>query len=66
MPMKISVDSSRCQGHALCAAVDEDLFPLDDQGYSSLGEPREVPAGSEENARLGVAACPERALTLHD
>jgi ferredoxin len=64
--MKLQADSSVCQGHALCATIDEDLFPLDEEGYSALGEPREVPAELLEKARLGVSACPERALRLED
>jgi ferredoxin len=45
--MKVKVDSSMCQGHALCAAVSERLFPLDEEGYSSLTEWTEVAAEDE-------------------
>ncbi len=41
-----------------------DLFPLDDDGRSAVGPDREVPAGEEDVARLGVAACPVRALAV--
>jgi ferredoxin len=63
--MKISVDRSKCSGHALCAATAPDLYTLDDDGYSNVGE-REVPAGMEEVARRGMLACPERAITIAD
>ena len=61
--MKAIVDLSRCQGHARCYGVDPELFQLDDIGYAVRSE-FEVAAGEEENARLGVAVCPERAITL--
>lgn len=61
--MRLSVNKSACAGHALCNAVAEELFPLDDDGYFAL-EPREVAAADEQRARDGVASCPESALTL--
>ena len=61
--MKIVVDKARCSGHARCAAVGPDLYELDDLGYNALTE-LEVPAGMEKQAQDGVAACPERAITL--
>ena len=64
--MKVKVDSSRCQGHALCAAVSESLFPLDEEGYSALTSWTDVPAGAEKNARLGQASCPERAIEIEE
>jgi len=64
--MKIRADASICQGHALCAGVDEELFPLDDQGYSALTTWAEVPTGQEGTARLGRDSCPERAIVIED
>lgn len=46
---RIDVDHASCQGHALCHAVDPDVFPLDELGYSAI--------------ERGVAQCPERAIT---
>lgn len=63
--MKIRLDRSRCSGHALCHAVDEDLFPLDDDGYSVL-QPHVVAEDDEPRIREGVAACPEAALILEE
>lgn len=64
--MKVSVDSSKCQGHGMCEAVGGAFFTLDDGGYCSIGLHKEVPAGSEEQARLGVESCPESALTISE
>jgi ferredoxin len=52
-------------GHAQCYAVDPDLFPIDDSGYSIL-EAHDVRPEDEQKVRDGVAACPELALTLEE
>ncbi len=49
----------------MCFAQAPDLFPLDDDGFS-IADGKEVPAGEEKRAQLGVFACPERAITLSD
>ena len=61
--MRIRVDRATCQGHALCAGTAPDLYTLDEEGYSNVGEV-EVPAGLEEQARRGMQACPEGAITI--
>ena len=61
--MRICVDRAKCSGHALCAATAPDLYTLDDDGYSNVGE-LDVPAGMEDLARRGMETCPERAITL--
>lgn len=63
--MKVRLDRAKCAGHAQCYAIDPDLFPIDDHGYSILEE-HVVAPGDEGTVRDGVAACPERALTLFD
>jgi len=62
--MKVSVDNSRCSGHARCNALVPVIFTVDDVGFSDIGEGKEVPAGLEDEARFGVAACPEQALRI--
>jgi ferredoxin len=61
--MRIKVDRSICAGHALCAAKAPDLYTLDDDGYSNA-DGKTVPANRVEQARLGAACCPERAIVL--
>lgn len=63
--MKVRLEQSRCVGHAQCYAVDPDLFPIDDSGYSTL-EDHEVQPGDEQTVRDGVAACPELALSIEE
>jgi ferredoxin len=62
--VRVGVDRSVCEGHGQCSVVDLDLFPLDDDGFSAVGPDRAVPPGEEETARLGIEACPVRALSV--
>ncbi len=61
--MKVRLDRPKCVGHAQCYAVDPELFPIDDSGYSILEE-HEVRPEDAQLSREGVAACPEMALIL--
>ncbi len=63
--MKIRLDRPKCAGHAQCYAVDADLFPIDDEGYSVLEEHTVAP-GDEQATRDGVNSCPELALFLDE
>lgn len=61
--MRIRINKAGCAGHARCAAVAADLFPLDDDGYIAVEE-IDVPEGQEEPARRGARACPEHVITV--
>ena len=63
--MKIRVDRSRCSGHARCAATAPDLYAIDDDGYSNLGDV-EVPAGMEDPAGAGWRHAPSAPVTLEE
>ncbi len=62
--MKISYDRDLCQGHNRCYLLAPELFDVDDDGYAVLLVPGEVPADSEEKAKLAADNCPEYAITL--
>ena len=62
--MRIEMTDTWCEGHGLCAEVDTTLFPMDDEGYSAVGEGVEVPGGKETVALRGVETCPVRALRV--
>ena len=64
--MKVSVDNSRCEAQGQCHAVAPELFDLDEDGYSTIGQDKPVPEGMEQQARDGVDACPMLALALSD
>ncbi len=61
--MKIRIDKAGCVGNARCAAISEELFPLDDEGYIEVTEV-DVPPGMEALARRGARACPERIIEV--
>ncbi|MFZ2177669.1 MAG: ferredoxin [Rhodococcus sp. (in: high G+C Gram-positive bacteria)] len=62
--MTAHIDLGKCTGHARCYQTDAELFDIDDSGYALRSEV-DIPAGSEQAAREAVAACPERAISLH-
>lgn len=63
--MKVRLERAKCAGHAQCYAVDPNLFPIDDDGYSTL-EPHAVDPADAKAIRDGVASCPELALIIED
>jgi ferredoxin len=63
--VKVRLETSKCVGHAQCYAVDPELFPIDESGYSILEE-HEVRPEDEQLTRDGVASCPEMALILEE
>lgn len=64
--MRITLDTEACQGHGRCYALSPTLFDTDDDGYAVLLVDGEVPAGSEDAARLAADNCPEYAITVQD
>ncbi|MBI0313070.1 MULTISPECIES: ferredoxin [Streptomyces violaceusniger group] len=62
--MKVQIDSGRCQGHGRCYDIAPRVFGEDGEGYGSVPGDGSVPPGDEREARLAVASCPERAITL--
>jgi ferredoxin len=62
--VKVRADNQVCEAHGQCYLVDEELFTVDDDGYSTLGGGVEVPPGKEDIARLGVDSCPVQALHI--
>jgi ferredoxin len=62
--VKLHIDSAVCQGHGRCYDLAPDLFGDDDEGFGQVLGDGIVPPGKEQEARLAVANCPERAITL--
>ena len=59
------LEQSRCVGHAQCYAVDPNLFPIDESGYSILEE-HEVRPEDEKSTREWRGLLPEMALILEE
>jgi ferredoxin len=66
MPMRVSVDENRCQGHTLCAMAAPDLFDLREDDGHSVVKVEEVPTSLEGAVRRAVESCPERAISITD
>jgi ferredoxin len=61
--MKLVVDHSKCQGHAMCYASAPNVFVLDDDGYNRMNPVIVDPADLPDVERA-VEMCPEGALSL--
>jgi ferredoxin len=62
--VKLQIDTALCQGHGRCYDLAPDLFGDDDEGFGQVLGDGIVPSDKEHEARLAVANCPERAITL--
>lgn len=63
--MRIRIEKSGCAGNARCAAVSEEMFPLDEDGYISI-DGFDVEEGQEQLAKRGARACPERIIFVEE
>jgi len=64
--VKVSIDSSKCQGHGRCYDLAPGIFTEDDEGYGQAPADGVVPPGSEPAATLAEANCPEHAVTIEE
>jgi ferredoxin len=65
--VQITVDGALCTGQGRCAAMAPSVFDLDDEGFNTRRDDvLHVPAGEEDAARIGLLACPERAIAIVD
>jgi len=63
--MRLTADRQRCDQHGLCFVIDDELFPLDEDGRIAYGpEGVAVPPGKESLANAGVDQCPVLALRI--
>ena len=64
MPMKVSIDSKRCQGHGRCYDLAPEIFGEDEEGYGVVLNDGAVPPPGREQARRAVLNCPESAIDI--
>jgi ferredoxin len=60
--VEVTVDSSKCQGHARCHALAPEAFDLDEDGYPVVTPNAATLAAADLND--AAAACPEQAITI--
>ena len=63
--MRVILDEAACVGHGRCYTLAPEVFDADDQGHCLVIRPV-VDAELVDRAAIGVANCPERALSLVD
>jgi ferredoxin len=64
-PLRVVVDRDACVGHGRCYTLAPDVWASDDEGFPELvSEQPLATAELQRQARLSVAACPERALSV--
>jgi len=63
-PMRVVLDSARCQGHNRCYAIAPEIFDVDEYGMAVLLHDGAVPTGLEDKATLAAANCPEFAIKV--
>jgi ferredoxin len=64
--VKVKIDSERCEGYGICAAIVPAVFLLDKLGYAYVAGDGTVPAESVKDAREAVASCPMNAIIADD
>jgi ferredoxin len=62
--MKLSIDSTACQGHGRCYDLAPHLFGDDEEGYGTVLHGGVVDHPHEAGAREAALSCPERAIGL--
>jgi len=62
--MKLRVDSTRCQGHTLCAMLAPDSFELGDDDGHATARDEFVSADREDEVIEASEACPEQAIII--
>ena len=59
--MKIKVNQEACIGCGACTSVADDLFELNDDGFSTA-KVKEVPKDKEKEAKDAIETCPTGAI----
>lgn len=61
--MKVRIDQDLCAGHGRCYSLAPDVYEPDDLGHGVVIN-EDLPEEMRARAELGVANCPERAISL--
>jgi len=61
--MRIELDNTRCEGHAMCEAVAPDIFSVEGAGPVTISR-HEIHDGDRQQVEDAVQACPVSALKL--
>jgi ferredoxin len=62
--MRVRVNPSRCQGHAMCALACPEVFHLSDEDGHATASPQIVPRDLEDSVLQAQRSCPEQAIEI--
>lgn len=62
--MRVTIDESKCQGHARCNLLAPEVFDLDEQGHATIRDNGEIDYGSLDKVKMAVMNCPEGAIEV--
>ena len=63
--MRVTVDTSLCQGHGLCTFTAQDVFDIDDSGHAVVLV-EDIPQALRQEIHVAVESCPERAISINE
>jgi ferredoxin len=64
--MRVVVDYSRCDSHAVCMGLAPDVFEVGDEDDLLHLLQEHPPEAAREKVREAVRRCPKLALSVHD
>ncbi|AKK28726.1 ferredoxin [Mycobacterium sp. EPa45] len=62
--MRVEVDSTRCQGHTLCAMIAPESFVLNDVDGHAQAATADIPDVHQSDVREAAISCPEQAINI--
>ncbi|WP_338178199.1 ferredoxin [Jatrophihabitans sp.] len=60
----MTIDSTKCQGHAVCLTHSPETFDFDDVAGKAFVVVADVAPEHEDHVRRAEANCPERAIEI--
>ena len=63
--MRVRIERDACQGHSRCAMTYPEIFDVDDDAKAFVDVDHILPEW-EDKARMAVANCPERAISIDE
>lgn len=64
IPMRLVLDTTRCDGHGICSLRCPERLSIDEWGYAVVDSEAIIQRGSFVRAQRAIRACPEGALTM--
>jgi ferredoxin len=60
---RVEVDRARCFAHERCVAIAPEVFALDEEAISTVGD---IAKADDDTLRQAAAACPMEAIFVYD